>query len=368
MILLFITSLVTFAIYSYALVDPNLTLFSNDLWTNFRNQMVHFGYYDRLNSSILFVVLIIILFGCNYYLLNNHKKFSAIKFALLAGILSIISYPFLSHDFFNYLFDAKILTFYHQNPYLHKALDFPTDSWLRFMHWTIRTYPYGPTFLPITVVPSFLAFGKFFLNVLFFKVMFAGFYFLSVYYLNKIDKKMVLFFATQPLIIIEGLINSHNDIIAVSFGIIGIYYLLNKSLKKSSVALLISSGIKYMTAPLLILFILNVYKRINQSQAALVSFSLTLGLIIYLSITSEIQPWYFLNLFIFLPFFSSYLYKFSIFFTGLILSYYPFVRFGDWTKETIIMKHQIILVFFILNILYILALRTPGVKRIVKKT
>lgn len=368
MVLIFGILLTLFSVYSYALVDPNLTLVSSPVWTNFRNSMVQFGYYQREHSSVVFIILLIGLFVFNYRATKQYQRINVLLLAGIAALLSIISYPFLSHDFFNYLFDAKILTVYHQNPYLHKALDFPNDPWIRFMHWTIRTYPYGPTFLPITLVPSFLALGKFFLNVVLFKSVFAGFYFMAVYYLHKIDKKLAVFFATSPLIIVEGLMNSHNDIIAVSCGIIGIYYLLNNSRTKSALFFLLSAGIKYITAPLLLLpmtVISTSTARRNLSQ--IISFLLTFFLIFYLSFTGEIQPWYFLNLFVFLPFFPNLIMYFSPFFTGLLLSYHPFVRQGMWSPDTIATKHYIMFVFFALNLAYIFMFLTPEVKKIVRK-
>lgn len=246
MITIFIILLSLFSLYSYALIDPNITLISHPIWTNFRNVMVQLGYHQRYNSALYFTLLVAALGVFNYFATKEYKRINILKLALGAALVSLISYPFLSHDFFNYLFDAKILTFYHQNPYLHKAIDFPADPWLRFMHWTIRAYPYGPTFLPITLVPSFLAFGKFILNMWFFKSMFAAFYFLAVYFLNKVDKKIAVFFATQPLIIVEGLINSHNDLIAVSLGVIGVYYFLENISKKSALMFALSAGLNIL--------------------------------------------------------------------------------------------------------------------------
>lgn len=367
MVFIFGTLLTLFSLYAYALVDPNLTLISHPLWTDFRNAMVQFGYYQRENSSITYIALVIGLFGFSYFATKKFKQINVVAFAGIAALISIISYPFISHDFFNYLFDARILTFYHQNPYLHKALDFPNDPWIRFMHWTIRTYPYGPTFLPITLIPSFLSFGKFLLAFMFFKGLFAGFYFLAVYYLNKIDKKLAVFFATQPLIIVEGLINSHNDLLAVSFGIIGMYYLLNKAKKGAGVMFILSAGIKYMTAPLLLLLAPRSPVKPKAKWDVVGSFLLTLALILYVSFTGEIQPWYFLNLFIFLPYFKDLLMNSSIFFTGLLFAYYPFVRFGQWTKETVAMKHQIIFAFLVINIVYILYIQRDKLVKIVRK-
>ncbi len=244
------------------------------------------------------------------------------------------------------MFDARILTFYKQNPYLHKALDFPWDPWLRFMRWTHRNYPYGPTFLPITFVPSWLGFGKFFITYFLFKAMFLSFYLWAVYSLNKMNKAWAVFFATNPLIIFEGLVTPHNDLIALSLGIVGIY-LLGKNKVAPRVFFLLSIGIKYSTLPL-ILLVKNRKSFLNK-----IALLLLVGILIYLSLWQEIQPWYFLGLFALLPIYQKFIPRLSIFFAGLLFSYYPYIRFGEWSeKGQVILKHQIILAFFALNIVY----------------
>ena len=246
-IVFYILTLLGLTVYSYALVDPNLTLLNHPFWESFRNQMVVLGYHQRAWSFAIFIILLILLFFFHYWF-TKQKKSNPITLSLIIIICLLVAYPFFSHDFFNYLFDAKIFTIYGQNPYLHRALDFPNDPWLRFMHWTHRTYPYGPVFLGITIIPSFLSFGKLILAFVFFKLSFAFFYFLAVFSLNRINRRLAVFFATSPLVIIEGLVNNHNDLIAVSLALLAVYFVLKK--KKSWLALvffLMSAGIKYIT-------------------------------------------------------------------------------------------------------------------------
>lgn len=339
---LYFITVFLFSIYSYSLVDLNLTLFNNKLWDNFRSFIIQIGYFNRGLSTIIFFSVIIILYLL--YFLSQKTKPNPIKLALVIGLISLIAYPFLSHDFFNYMFDAKILTFYGKNPYLFKALDFPADHWTRFMHWTHRVYPYGPTFLPITLIPSFLSGGKFILSLFFFKFTFVFFYLAAIWATNKIDKNKALIIATHPLIIIEGLITPHNDLIAMSLGLIGIYLLFNKSLW-SRVLFLISGLIKYTTLPILILSKKNRWLNI-------LAFVGVLAPLAYLSFFSEIQPWYFLILFIFLPIFPNLIKKTELFLMGLICSYYPYIMLGGWDKQyKVDLKHQIIIYFFIGNLL-----------------
>ncbi len=347
LLFLYAIPLVSLSIYSYALIDPNLTLLQTNWWVIFRDKMVYFGYYQRDHSWLVYLILVAALFFFHYVFLKKYKQVNPIHLAILIGIITIFSYPFLTHDFFNYLFDAKIVTFYHQNPYFHKALDFPYDPWLRFMQWTHRTYPYGPTFLPITLLPSFLSMGKFMISFLFFKITFFFFYFLAVLSLSKLNKKWAVLFATNPLIIVEGLINSHNDLIALSLAIVGVYFLFKKKDNKARLLLVISAGIKYLTLPLFFL------SRDNKKLNRLVFFSL-LALVTYLSIKSEIQPWYFLAVFAFIPFYERLINHFAIFFAGLLLSYYPYIRLGGWdSADKVNLKHLIIIWLSLFNMIYI---------------
>lgn len=357
--IIYIFFLSALLIYSYFLVDPNFTLVNHSWWTGFRNYVVSIGYYQRPLSWWIYFVLIIFFFILYYFTLKTYKKINVIRLATMIGLGCLLSYPFLSHDFFNYMFDAKILTFYHQNPYFHKALDYPSDQWLRFMHWTHRTYPYGPVFLLITLVPSFLSFGKFILNFLLFKLTWFIFYFLTVYCLNKLNKKSALIFATHPLIIIEGLVNSHNDLIAVCLAIIGIYYLFKKKNLFTRGLLLLSGGIKYITLPLV--FLTNYKSQITNNnsnskfkfQITKLVFIVEILILVYLSVFREIQPWYFLTLFAFLPFYEQLITRFNIFFAGLLLSYYPYIRSGGWDSvEKLSLKHIIIVIFLVINFVY----------------
>ncbi|MDP3974494.1 MAG: hypothetical protein Q8P65_00715 [bacterium] len=320
--------------------------------------MVYLGYYQRGISSSIYIIIICLLFYFHYFFIRRYKTINLFILTLGIVLTLIASYPFLSHDFFNYLFDAKILTVYGKNPYLYKALDFPKDPWLIFMHWTHRTYPYGPFFLGFSLIPSFLSFGKLILNFIFFKFMFAGFYILGVYFLNKINKKYALFFATSPLILVEGLINNHNDFIALSLGLTGIYFLLKNKKIYSYLFFILSSGIKYITIP-----IVFISKNISAFTNKVV-FSAMILILLYLSIFFEIQPWYFLALFLFMTFFYNLVSKLNIFFAGLLFSYFPFIAYGDWGMgSNLKIKHSIIVIFFIINIIYLFMYNFSNAKK-----
>lgn len=67
----------------------------------------------------------------------------------------------------------------------------------------------------------------------------------------------------------------------------------------------------------------------------------------------EIQPWYYLTLFVLIPFYTDLVVNWNIFLAGLMFSYYPYIRLGGWdTVEKVMIKHQIIAVFFLVNTIH----------------
>src|SRR3989338_4131465 len=335
MIILFLyfIPLFSLSVYSFSLIDPNITFFQTKWWEIFRDKMVYFGYYRREMSWIIYLAIVILLFISHYFFLKRYKQFDHVKLAIIIGTILLFSYPFLSHDFFNYMFDAKVDTVYYKNPYFYKALDFPKDPWLRFMHWTHRTYPYGPLFLLITIIPSFLSFGKFALSFLFFKSTFIIFYILSPS--RHSDPASTGEESIPPLAGVRSRF-------ARFFGRLRFLRMTRDELITRLIFFL-SAGIKYITFPLL--FLSRDKKKMNQFI-----FISIIGALVYLSFKSEIQPWYFLNLFIFLPFYEQLVNRLNIFFFGLLVSYHPYIRLGGWDSlEKINIKHWVIGVFLIIN-------------------
>src|SRR3989338_1949252 len=175
MLLLYIFSLFLLFIYSYTQVDLNLILSSSGVYQSIQNNLTWVGYFNRPLSSAIYIFILFCLFVFYFILVkevkNGRLKGKKFLFILcISSFLTFFSYPAFSHDLFNYMFDARIVTKYHYNPYFYKALDFPDDSWIRFMRWTHRTYTYGPVWLLTTIPFSALGFGKFVVTLLNFKL------------------------------------------------------------------------------------------------------------------------------------------------------------------------------------------------------
>lgn len=347
----YLVTIVGLFFYSFTQVDLSLTLSQWSIWQVIEKFFQHIGYFQRPLSSLLFVSIVGLLFIFYLLILNavHKKKISRKKIWFLIISTTIIlnfSYNAFSYDLFNYIFDAKIFTFYHQNPYLHKALDFPGDPMLSFMHWTHRLFPYGPTWLVLTVPLSFLGLQFFLPTFFLFKILMSISFLGTVFFIGKILRRVlsgnevfgIAFFALNPLVVIESLVSSHNDIVMMFLTILCLYLLVSKKYIWSIILLGLSVGIKFATLILIPIFLLIYYfekqnKKLNWEilfSAATVAMIIP---IILASYRTNFQPWYLLNI---LPLAALVAKKYYFLIPSIIISlasifhYLPFLYLGNW--------------------------------------
>ncbi|MEX2028057.1 MAG: hypothetical protein WD988_00980 [Candidatus Curtissbacteria bacterium] len=374
------------AIFSYAYVDLNLTLSQNHLALNFVGFMQQLGYYHRPQASLIYITFVIAAFTffvANLYFF--HRGAVGIKYLKIATIANtlilVLAYPFLSSDLFNYLFDAKIVTHYHLSPYDYRAMDFPQDDWIRFMRWIHRYSPYGPAWLGLSAVPSILGFGKFLLTLFTFKIFIAAFHIINarIIYktLQKVDPKMAIagtaFYSLNPLFLIEGVANAHNDVVVATFLLLPIYFSVVKQKAVLSYAA-IAAGvlIKYISILNLPWFILrDLFKKPKSFKTFIILNILTMGLFTILysntrltvpfisagSTQVQFQPWYLfwtiplLALIPKVPFLTIAI-GLSL---GASLRYLPFIYFGDWSQPGTIQYMKLVTVIpFAVSTVFIL--------------
>ena len=348
--LIYCLALVFYTVYSYTQVDLNLTLSAIEIYQEFQSRLIYLGYFNRPLSAFIYVLILIFLFTAYFLFLRRSnvtsslmKKLVYMLFPFLT-IAGLFSYPAFSHDIFNYMFDARIVTLYHLNPYTHKALDFPSDLWTRFMRWTHRTYPYGPLWLIISLPFSYAGMAKFVPTLLLFKLMFIIVYFLNVYFIYMLNRtgtektgfRNSAFFALNPLVITETLVSPHNESIMLFFLLISLLFLLKRdSLVKSLVFLTASVFIKFATVTLIPAYFLK--DKFKNRTAFLKWLSLFLILpVLYLIIQREAYPWYFIpfiGLASLIPWGKFHHWTIMLS-AGLMLRYLPFIYYGTYTDQT----------------------------------
>jgi len=347
----FVVSLVAFFLYSFTQIDLGLTFSRIGFLRSLVRSFQEIGYFQRILSTQLYISFLIIfhLFYFFFLYLASRKKISIKKAWTLiftAAVVLVFSYNTFSYDLFNYIFDAKIITHYHQNPYLHKALDFPGDPMLGFMHWTHRVYPYGPVWLALTVPLSFIGLNFFLPTFFLFKLLMAGSFLGTAYYIGKILKKIspekevwgTIFFALNPLIIIESLVSAHLDIVMLFFAVWSLYQLINKKYIPALILLAISIGIKFATAALLPVYLVVILlqlknKKIDWNLVFFSSLILMIGTVIYAAQRTNFQPWYLLEALFIAVFLSK---NYLVFLPGVIISFFallmyaPYLYLGNW--------------------------------------
>lgn len=367
-------------LYSYTQVDLNLTLSEWSIWQVIQKFFQNIGYFQRPLSTALYIVIILLLY-LFYFLFLRLARIGGIRgirgiwvLIITTTIIYTFSYNAFSYDIFNYMFDSKIVTYYHQNPYQHKALDYAGDPMLTFMHSTHRPYPYGPFWLLLTIPLSFLV-SQFFLPTFFlFKALtslsFAG----TAFFISRILKKIspqneifgVVFFALSPLVIIESLVSAHNDIVMIFLSIWSLYLLMNKNYFRSFILLILSIGVKFASIFLLPVFVYITIKqlrnqKIDFKKVLMVAFILMCASVVTTSFASginknpELQPWYFLML---LPFAAFVVQKRIIVVltfcisVAMLASYLPFLMMGEWPKDIVDLKVKLLTLSILIGILF----------------
>ena len=337
----------------FSQIDLNLTLWGNPVYQSFQNHMIYLGYFNRPLSFWIFISLVVCFFACYIFFLKLAlgKKISEGKVLFLilfsSGLL-FFSYPAFSSDIFNYMFDARIVTKYHLNPYEYKPLDFSSDLWLRFMRWTHRTYPYGPLWLILTVPLSLLGMEKFVLTLLLFKFSFFLLHLSNTFLIYKIVKGMKkdlaffssLFYALNPLILIESVTSPHNDSIMLTLLLLSFYFINKKKNIISLAFLFLSGAVKFSTWILAPLFIFKLFRKNLVYISAL---ALIIPLIVQI-VNREPYPWYFVPLLGIISLFTNYFYLqvAAIVFSFMeVFQYAPYLLLGVYTTEVAEIKTYI---------------------------
>ncbi len=259
-----------FAAWSWILTAPNLVLSSWSPYWTFQTWLWRSLYSQRL-IIVLIYTLLIIGFFLTWFLFSRSHLSSSPK--TLFFQLTIICLPFLfsfnalSFDVFNYLFNAKMVISYGANPHTQVALDFASDPWVRFMHNTHTSAPYGYGWTGLSLLP-YLAFGgKFLPTWLSFRFLNFGLLLLTFVVLVHFQKKVfgrarqfqLAWFFFNPLVLIELLVNMHNDLwmMLPALGSLFLIYPVSKKTLPfrlvifSILLLLFSLSIKFATLALL---------------------------------------------------------------------------------------------------------------------
>jgi len=321
----------TLFIYSYGFLDFNLTLSSNPTFLKLIAPLQHLVYFDRPHSIQVYLVIFILLFSL-YIVTVSRVRYKSFpwKFYLALILILTIAYPMLSYDIFNYMFHGKILWLYHANPHIHAPLEYTGDLWLRFMRWVHTPSAYGPVFTAIESPAYLLGFGKFVPTLYLMKATMIGFFVWSIYLVGKIGGlRAQLLLAFNPFLLLELVVNAHNDAVMIALLLFSLYLLLKNKTKLSLLSFALSVGVKYMTALALPFYL------IRDTRYKVIFITLALYLPILFSPT-RFQPWYLIWPLLPATLIGTSWSRLWIILTSLagLIFYVPYISTGFWNNST----------------------------------
>ncbi|MFA5050803.1 MAG: hypothetical protein WC499_01685 [Patescibacteria group bacterium] len=218
--------------------------------------------------GLMIFALILYIFSYKQIIKNNVNLKTIIIFFIIFNLTLLFVWPIGSSDIFGYIYQSRILSEYHANPYLTPYDAFPNDSFYYLIknQWSISTTPYGPVWIIIGSILSFIGKNSLLFSLLLFKLFFILINFLNLFLIYKISNttRAVFLYAWNPLILYEFALNGHNDVLIIFFVLLSLFFFLRQNKVKnyilSWIFLIFSILIKFYTIIFLpILFLLSLF-------------------------------------------------------------------------------------------------------------
>lgn len=271
------------------------------------------------------------------------------KIVFVSLVCLIFSYPaVLSYDIFNYMSTAKVTYFYHENPYLIMPIEFPGDPMLLYTRAANKVALYGPTWISLTAAPFYLGVGNFIVQMFLFKVLVGAFYLGTCLLIYKLSKslKNVLFFAVNPLVLIETFVSGHNDLVMMFFVLLGFFLIKKNRLFVSTVSFSLSIFVKFASVVLLPVFMYVWWVHVRKKEMPwdkiwLTSAACMFAIFILSAFREEIYPWYAVWFMPFVALLEGHKIMKALVIAlsfGLLLYYIPYMLLGTYSYPTPILK------------------------------
>lgn len=295
---LYILFLLLFNIFTWSFAGRNFLFVSDNLLFDFAQQIPWF--YGSIYS------IFVIVFFFFYFFLSQKVRKGILKIKhvwkliILTVLILLPSFPAFSYDIFNYMATAKVTFFYRENPYIVMPIELPNEPLLSFMHAANKVALYGPTWIASTFIPYVISMNDILRMIYTFKAFIALFYLGVCWLIWKLSGKNIyslIFFALNPLVIIETLVSSHNDVVMLFFALLSFWLLREKKIPQSVLAFIFSILIKFSTLFLIPVYIYTIFLILRNKKVAWNRIwfysTISMYIILFLSpIREEIYSWY----------------------------------------------------------------------------
>ncbi len=213
--------------------------------------------------------------------------------AVLFGGTLLFTYPFFAIDMLFYAVHTRLWLLYGANPLLVPVANFPQDPWIALKgEWINSTSGYSPLWEVVALVPGILAGSRrFLLHLMGLKVIALLAYLADALLIAAIVRHLrsrevgwrVLYFAWNPLVLMELVANGHNDGLMLTFLLLAVLLLVRERELAAHGALALSVLIKVTPAFLWPVFWLwGVARRPTWRERAL--YTLAVGAIVLVTL------------------------------------------------------------------------------------
>lgn len=298
--IVFIVTIAILAVVSFGFVDPNLVLSTHPLYIAFHEPLYRLAYQHRAIMTGIYFILLASLFFCYIYMMKHADAVSfsrknILPIIFVSTLLLVLSYPAVSYDLFNYMTTAKVAFTWHENPYLVMPIEIPNEPFLAFTRAANKVALYGPVWILITAIPHFVGSGSIWGTMIAFKAVNALLYGLFAFLIYRVTKswKNVLFFAANPLILIEVLVSGHNDIYMMVFAVLGLLLWEQKGVRNKIVAGFMFLASFLIKGATIVLIPLVFIKKLSRERAMLIAYGLLAFVFFVVApMREELYPWY----------------------------------------------------------------------------
>lgn len=289
---------VVFSLFSFGFVDPHFPISTHPWVSLILTPLTRIVYQLPRVAEMIYTALLVALFILYARILREKNIDSLLvhrRMLCVIGVLFFLSYPAFSHDIFNYILTAKLAFFYRENPYVVMPTELLGESMLGFTRAANKFALYGPIWILATCIPHMLSFGNVFVAVYTFKLLVVSAYIAICFLLYTMTKdiRRVVFFAFNPLVIIETFVSGHNDAFMMALVLYGIYLWRNKRLSIRIIGwifMFASVFVKGATIVLLPLFLF--FRTLSYEKRIFFASACMFGVFLLTPLREELYPWY----------------------------------------------------------------------------
>jgi|GEM_PF-3649842 len=252
-----------------AWLEPKVCSIAKLLHYDRSDYLLKFFYMSALAllEGIIFAAILVSLYTLFYYFYTrrgfsvDYKKIIGI--GLLFAFVVIWIDPFMSEDILFYIVRGRVESVYGENPYTVSYSRFPNDKFYNISDYQFHkelTSVYGPLFGHISQLLTRINKNSIRINILIFKLFNVFVHLINIWLILQIislpkaqfpdDAKKLLFYCWHPLIILELLLNGHNDILVVSFLLMVVVSI--KKAKPNLALIFLSLGVLTKITPLIL--------------------------------------------------------------------------------------------------------------------